>query len=572
MAVFDGVALFGDEVFPNKPTAIPTTGLVVGDWRDSIDTIPPIPGDTFIDEASADRLTATFGGTISYSYFDDYYNRIWFIPSAVDFGPVVSDSMFNVYLWNAHLNPVTVSDIAGGAEDGSVTLTGIAEGRVVPALSGFIFGVMAAGEGEPSIGFSYGFTFSPSEYVLLPVAGVRSRLWPFSPNWSDGYSMTLEYRSEVITSYEGDEQRRSLRQAPRKSISFSSLVTGDTWRQFLRHMSSWQQRSTMVPEFGRPSRLTAAVAAGATFLPMVRSQWINAGDIVTLHQGRPTGNKSTVRTVESVSDSGVTLTAPIDMAWAAGSRVYPTLTGRMATRINTDMHSNNTATVSVEFAADPGIEADIDIGVPAVVHLGREVLLRRPNWGGSVSPEFEAVIDTLDYGVGRLDRQNPIPFNTRYHKAEFLGIKAADVTGIENFFRRQRGQVGEFFMPTFTEDLIAKLPVDAGTSILRFAGTDVFKDYRADLTYRDIIVLKNDGTYEIKHILSIYTVDDLIGNDTVMQFTEGWVSGFTLAQVKMICWMPLWRFASDSLTIAWVTSESAQVAVNMKTLPYEVAE
>ena len=279
----------------------------------------------------------------------------------------------------------------------------------------------------------------------------------------------------------------------------------------------------MMPEFGRPSRLTGAAAVNDTFLPMARSQWINAGDIVTIYSGRPTGNRSTVRTVDSVSDAGITLTTPLDMAWAAGSRVYPTLTGRLAAQTNVTMHSNNTSTVAVEFSADPGFESEIDIGEPDLLHLGREVLLRRPNWSSSVSPEFAAVIDTLDYGVGRIDHQNPIPFNTRYHKAEFLGIKASDVTAIENFYRRQRGQVGEFFMPTFTEDLLASQPVDAGTSILRFQGLDVFKDYLADFTYRDIIVFKKDGSYEIKHILSIYTVDDLIGNDTVMQFTEAWV-------------------------------------------------
>ncbi len=572
MADFIGVALFGDALYPFGPVAQPSTGVVVGEWLDGIDQYGHLSG-SFGDESPAERLTNTFPGVFSFSFFDDYYNRIWLIPQVADFGPVVSDTSFNIFLWNAHINSVTLETIDRDIEDTSISITGLTAGVTeVAAIAGIYFSVDATGDGDPSISLTYEFTFDPSEVIHLPVLGVRSKLWAFSPNWDAGYKMTLEYMTEIITAYDGTEQRRMLRQTPRKGVEFETIVHDGVFRQFLRYMASWQQHGTMMPEFGRPSKITTAIGIGDTFLPMTAPAWINVGDIVTIHSGRPSSNVSTVRTVGSIDETGIVVTAPVDRAWPSGSRVYPTLTGRLNQQIGVDQKTNKTAVLTVKFDADPGLEPTRSEGEAVETYDGRELFLKKPNWKGGISPQFQGVIETLDYGVGRISHTNPVEFNIRLNQANYLGKTIPEVDAMEQFFRRQKGRLGEFFMPTYTEDLVMKGSVSIGGITLRFEGLDVFQDYEGDLVFQDIIVLMNDGTYQARHIQEITTVDDEAGHDTIMQITEEWTAGFSTASIRMICWLPLWRFASDSLTVEWVTSTVAQMAFSMLTLPYVEAE
>ncbi|MEL4071748.1 hypothetical protein WKW50_16510 [Ochrobactrum sp. GPK 3] len=542
--------------------AEPTEGLPLGIWG----VMTPdhdIFGSRQLNQP-INFLPRNYDGDVQRTYFHDYYNRVWFVPTAVDFGPITTTTSKQVFIWNAHVSRVTLTEVAM-PDDATLSITGLTLPRTFNALAGTYFTMWVAADGDPSIDGVFSFMFSPTETITLRAVGIRSRLWEFMPNWNDGYEVVYNFSSEIITSDSGKEQRRAIRQTPRKQISFSSLVNEQSFRKFIRHMSVWHGRSTIMPEFDRSVHLSSDVFDGQSSLRVdAAPDWLVAGRLVVVTDKV----RFMLRTVEGVSGDIVSFTSTVDGDWLAGTRLFSAVSGRLATSITGTQHTNRTATIAVTFDAAPGVETWPDFGTAKVVHRGREVLLRRPNWGSPPSPEFTSALTQVDYGAGLIDNFLPITFYDRVNKAEYLGLNTDDVTEIIKFYLRQYGQVGEFFMPSFTEDLLVSQVSAAGTSNLRMAGPGTAQDYVDGTVYRDLIVFMQDGTYHMRHVSSIYTVDDAIGNDSIIQVDSPWPVELTPDNIRQICWMPLWRFISDGLTVSYVTNQVAQVAQSMKTLEY----
>ncbi|MBK3745244.1 hypothetical protein G3A39_39355 [Paraburkholderia aspalathi] len=545
---------------------LPTDGLGLGPWG----ALKSLDGDVgaFISSQPANFLPRGYRGALMQSYFNDYYNRVWFVPTSLDFGPITTTSSKRVYLWNAHTRPTTLDEIVL-PDDESITISGISTPATFKPLGGAYFTIWAAGDGQPSIDATFRFTFSPLEVVRLRTTGVRSRLWDFPPNWSSPYEVSLDFLSEIITSNSGKEQRRAIRQTPRKGFSFNSLVHGEKFRRFIRHMSVWQARSTVIPEFNRSTHLEIDLHAGQSGALVTKvPDWLVPGRLVVMMDKE----RSILRTIDAVVGNSISFSSTIDGEWPKGSRIYSAAAGRLGTQLQGTQHTNRAMSVGLRFAVDAGREEWPSAGVPDVMHRGREVFLKRPNWQGSPTPEFTSVIDKVDYGWGRDDNFLPVDFNTRYHKGEYLGINTDDVESIINFFRRQYGQVGEFFMPTFTEDLEFKYDAPLGTANIRVDGFGTADDYVAGTVYRDLVVFLNDGSYLLRSVQSIYQVSDHLGDDSVIQVATPWPLDLNVNNIRQVCWMPLWRFATDGLTIQYVTNEKAQIALSMKTLEYHPGE
>ena len=74
-------------------------------------------------------------------------------------------------------------------------------------------------------------------------------LFPFGPSLKRApYEVTREYRTEIIVSRSGKEQRRALRQTPRKRIEYLSSLCDENVRAFDRAMVNAQRIPVSIPE------------------------------------------------------------------------------------------------------------------------------------------------------------------------------------------------------------------------------------------------------------------------------------------------------------------------------------
>lgn len=368
------------------------------------------------------------------------------------------------------------------------------------------------------------------------------------PIWTQALrtlTVRREFRTDIIATRRGREQRRALRATPRKFMEFQSAFTGDLWRLFNDTMMFAQRTSWYFPDQSRVVSAPDGIGVSDVFDVSEAAGWLIPGAKIILHEG-PNSDRLEVHTVESVAGSEVTLTAPTSDDWPEHTLVHPAMLGWLRGEVAGSVLRG--AVVDAQFGIEvepteetiePPLEADATFN-------GRDVWTLEPfQFRPAVvsHAQYREVIDAL---AGPVARFHPIEFSTRLWRAEFPLSDPTNADRVRSFFERMRGAQGEFYMPTFEYDLKPKVQANGGTSTLRVAGTLVELVYHDSTTHTAVAVTFEDGTVQYNAVESMTTN----AGDTVITFADPWDQHVQVTD--RVSWMPVWRFASDILDVQWL--------------------
>lgn len=382
------------------------------------------------------------------------------------------------------------------------------------------------------------------------IPGLDAHLWPFEPNWRESVTVQQEFRTDVITSRSGREQRRALRSTPRKSLDYKLTGNHDKLRAFNRVMAKWQDSPVVMAD---PTRFIRVLFDGATVTLCDVPRWITAGANVVL-------DNREMLTVDSVSELGVvTFTAPPQQA---GTTLRPALQGALAPSLGGTYATDSVAEFSISFDVTPASESYAPAGPGYDLLNGREVFVRKFNWANGLNVTHSWPTEIVDTGYGRIATFHPIDFGTITRQATFLQQGADDMVALEDFFVRQRGQQGEFYMPSGSDDITLLEPIAEGTSNIVTAGTETFDAYDSDTVHKAVTLFMRDGRRIHRSVVGMFTEN---GN-TVLQCSEDFLTDISPAEVLRISWLTCNRLASDQFQQEWLTDSVAQTKLSIKTL------
>lgn len=393
-----------------------------------------------------------------------------------------------------------------------------------------------------------------------------TELWPLVPNWASGVKETYEFRTEIITSRSGKEQRRALRTTPRRSVGYDSIVTDDALRRMEGQLARGQESLMLGADFVRGVKTTSALpVTGNTVQVRSVPAWLTVGAKVALSYRRT----SRLFTVQNIAGTTLTFIEPADVGFGAGGRISRVVAGYVEPSLKTTRVTGTVATVSTSFEPDPATEA-VDEGSldPSVWFDGREIFMARPNWTRSPTVTFAHDIESVDYGRGRVRRFSPVPFGTTTRQATYLGRTIAQMDAIRQFFARQKGRRGEFYLPTWADDMALAATVPGMSDQMRIVGRQVFDDYASDTARRSVLLVNKDGSA----IAFKFDAISLVGGDSVLHLTSPFPFDILLSDVKQVCWLQLSRFASDTLAVEWVSDGVAQCVLSITSLEYAEPE
>ncbi|TGT90919.1 MULTISPECIES: hypothetical protein [unclassified Mesorhizobium] len=400
---------------------------------------------------------------------------------------------------------------------------------------------------------------------------------PIVPNWQNGVRDTYEFKTDVFTSRDGSEQRRSERVQPRRTIEAAILLDGDRLRTFADALHLARDGKVLVSDFSADSAtLVETVSDGATVLKLDRvPTWLHGSmDCALL-----TGRKARKITVDFVSGNQVVLTAGVVGAVGQGATLLPLVPASLQNTNTLSIYTTAIATSAIKLDVEPGTVVRVadalpfdggpqgettQVFGPAALFYGRYVLLRKPNYVQQPQMAFNIAFETVDYGRGITKTYTPVPLISRTLTATYMGVSHADVMTMLDVFVRARGRAAEIYVPTWAQDF-PPIKGMSGSNI-RFAGTDFYDAYHADPAHQAILIRTTDGSL-IPHEISNWQIDS---GDTLIA-TETPI-GATAAQIELISWMFVSRFATDSLTIQWVTNGVANIALSFVTLANLAAE
>ena len=275
-------------------------------------------------------------------------------------------------------------------------------------------------------------------------------VFSFRPNWREGVVERLGFLTDVIRGGNGNEQRRRLRQTPRRSIEADFLLSGPERAYFDLFQNRFGGGEFMVPLFWDMHTLRSPVLPGDTTRIAFDTTRREFQPGLAILMGRDARVFEVVE-IEAVDNAGVDLALAPARRWPVGSLLMPLRRGQFDESADMNHLSSATAQVSARLlltAPNPWTPTKVFQRVSYA-----NVLEDEPNWSESLSTKVERALLRLDPGMGRSYQRDP------YGRAEtvqahrwFLKGREA-LASFRDLLYRQQGRQGALWVPSFKDDL-----------------------------------------------------------------------------------------------------------------------
>ena len=501
------------------------------------------------------------GSALPASYWYDVYDTVHILPSEIDLGDMLSSQERTVEVWNAYLTEQLLSSITP-VGDGGLTLT---EPQAAPTtftqLESRVYTLNISTIGPSVINADYTFSF-PSDAAKLNVTGRRVLAFPFPPNFSQALIERLSWKTDVLSHYDGSEQRIKQRQVARMGYEYRLTALGVNAQRLKAMLWGWQARVFAVPVWTDEGVLQASANADDLVLNINTDDLdYHAGGFVVLLSDTYTLE---VVEIESLTATTITLANGLGSAWSAGTKVYP---ARLA-RIASDLEFKNTLQ-----GVDGVVSFDVvdSTNAPAVdfslTYRGLPVLNRVPNKADGVSTAFKRDMEILDNMTGVVTYDDRSGFANTLQDYHWIEKGRANITLLKQWLYARAGRLTPFWVSNWTNDIeLARIVADSDLVIdITYIG------YASHLSQgvgrRDIKIELTDGTVFYRRI-----TDSVDNGDQTETLSIDLALGQVVnpSDIKIISFMQLHRLDSDTIEIAWRQTDLAECSHLVRGLNYDV--
>ena len=486
------------------------------------------------------------------SFLDDYYHRVHVKPAVVGLGNMLSNKSIPIEVWNAHLTPQTLNTILENGTDG-MTLTASAGSSTFAGLENRIYTLDVSTDGPPVIDALYTFIF-PLDTPTLAISGKRIIVFPFPPDWRSNVRETLEWLTQVIRSFDGSEQRRSLRTKPRRSFSFTSNIVREDTQRFENLLWGWQNRMYALPVWTDKTRTTAPVAVGAIVINADTTDLsFTAGGLAILFKS--TTQFETVE-IQSLTSSQITLARSTTAAWPTGTLLMPCVTGSLPTEVAVQRLTDTVLVAAVDFDCDP---VDTDPYTPTaaatMTHDGYEVITRQPNWRDNISNRFEYRRGEIDFNSGARKMLTSEKYPRIQRSYSWLLKNRAQIKAYREMLGRLNGQAKPLLIPSWHNDFKVVKIIGQNDLGITVADNQFLQMVGFDPTRGAIVIRLKNGTTFYRTLTGVFPD----GSDVRLAFATALGQDIPADGVQVVHFLMLNRLASDRVEIVWHTDRVAEV-------------
>ena len=488
----------------------------------------------------------------------DFFDRIHVFPSSIEIGNLIGTQEYTVSVWNAYYTDGTLTDAALADAEG-ISLAG---GEAMPfnfsPRESITWMLTATQAGPPVIAATLTYDFD-GELFVVPITGRRVIGFSFTPDWSaSGILERLEWATDLIEAYDGQEQRRSLRQHPRRSIEFTVTVSDREKRRLEAMLFGWGSRVWAVPIWTDGATLGANVAAGSMTLDIdTATRDYQPGGFVMLASGI-SGN-SEVGEIESVTALQISLKRPLISSWPGGTAVFPARSARLQTPPSLSRFTGDTSVGRMLFDLTDPQQWATDHGLDT--YRGYPVMTFAINWITDPEFSFDRRLNILDNGSGQrlYDDETGIPLTRR--TVAYTMPDRATIDVWRKTLHALKGRAGAIWSHTDGKDIEMVSPLLSAEIQLDFTRIG-FVDYLADVVgRRDIRIKLKDGTIfyrriagygEIDADTEYVTIDSPLGIDVLPD------------DIDAISFLFLARLDSDAVELSWWSGDVVDSVVTMR--------
>lgn len=492
----------------------------------------------------------------------DWFELVHIFPKTLELGNVVSNLVFAIDLYSSfRRDSITLTDIDNQIAAQGVSITGaptLPKQHQPQRSLGVSLNVDQVG--PPNIDGDVIFDYDIRD-IALPVTGTRVILFPYMPQRE--FIETLQWKTDIIKSADGTEQRIALRRYPRQGIAYDYVMRDDEDLSTIRTLlTEWQPRVFGVPLWWWARKLTADAALGSTSVTVstIDNADFRVGSLIMIVQPDPndlTKLLSDVLEIDSFGspDNIINFTSATTQAFStvSGALAVPVLPcllpGQVTLNRAGDFHE-----FTLQFLSTDNI-VDLADASTFSTYQGKPVI-DDPNFmaGRAYRETLTHKNTRLDFGVGRIDAFSTQLLGVNTFPKRWINNDNLSEWQVRGLLYALRGRQQNFFLTTFQNDMELTAAISSLQSNIDIKNIGYTNFIRNRDPFRDIEIVKTDGTTIRRRITGSVAVD----SDTERLTLDSAVGvDVAIADLDRISYLQLQRFATDTLRIEhkWIDTD-----------------
>lgn len=484
-------------------------------------------------------LIPSFGGV--------FYNRILIEPTIVDFGSIVSDQQMDVEVFNAYLTNVTLSNMIESDFDSGLSVSGDPTPDIYYPLEEKTYTVEATLAGPPETDATLTFDWlAPIDDITISIVGTRIVLFPIAYR-GDQVKETILFKTDVLNSHNGTEQRVQIRQNPRHRFSVKGYLNRDARFRVENLIYGWRARIWAIPMWP-DARQADPITVDDTIIYLDTTYADFRVDGLAVIWEHAT--KFDVFQIAGKTDTSLSLNRGVNDTYDSPT-VMPVRSARM-------VQNPTRKTSGFDAVVETILEVIDNLAYPAdpstIQFNGEDTFFMEPlaTDTDGVKDSYEHRIDLVDSTSGALEQFSPWNFIRINREFELILEGSQDIWETREWLYRRAGKLRPFYMPTYENNLRL---LTVGSILDSFEIRDDAHSTQAAVR-NHIAVLLTDGSYLLRTILSSEV--NLDGNIDITIDTPLNVQSY---EIDEISYFGLKRLSSDEIDITWMPNNVASVVV-----------
>lgn len=521
----------------------------------------PQPAISVASRNLAGQPILTFGGQL--------FSKVVIIPTTKALGFILTATQFAVEVWNTFRDSdQTLATIAITGNGGLTVADPFGEPLIYAALDSHIYQVTVPSVGAAQISQDVLFSFLSGIVADLHVTGSRITLFSIAPDWSEGMEETFEFLTDVLKAYSDAEQRRALRQIPRRAMRYRALTLNARDAAGMESLLwGWQNQPYGVPWWPDSQPLGSDIPAGTFVIPVATAdRQFAAGGLLAIWVNEYSFE---ALSIQSVGPTSVTTTSPTQFAWKGGpgTRVIPLFLCRLPNSVDVSRHSSEIDQVDLSFIPEAGQPSPAPTTSPTQ-YKGFDVLEVMPNWAEApLKRRYKRSLVTIDPKIGPIEVIDKGGTAIVGQEFPWWVDGHSNITAFRAFMLRRLGQFSPFWTPTWDQDLVLFQNVLLTDAAIRINSEFYTRFFFPTPSRRYIAFIPQDGSGNVYRKITA-AVDNGDGTETL---TLDAVTGKTFPKTStMVSFLTFTRLASDSVSIKWDSTEHAESMVSLQEVPREI--
>ena len=382
-----------------------------------------------------------------------WFDHLHLIPQQINLGNILGDQVRTFEVFNGYRSATkTVNLFNAVATSGVIVSIGSTTPPInILAYQSINYTLTVQRTGPAKLVGSYFFGFASGELLELRLTGSRAVVWPYIPQGE--FTESYAYLTDVIESQDGTEQRASLRDLPRLSLTHRYLFGDEEINARVENLlADWAGRVFAVPIWQDATTLTSQATAGAVVLNVAsttdRDFRFGSGELVLLYTSEFVFEAAEVL---SFTTTTITVIIGIGQTWVAGTRVLPIrlATLRNAPRQRTyataarDMQMQFVATTLAGYPDESAF----------TVYRSAPVFLDDMRLGGDTQErQIDRDVQIIDSGTGRAFQSSTKRFSPMSMPFVLDFETRAEQWRLKRFLHARRGSFKSFWVPTWRKD------------------------------------------------------------------------------------------------------------------------